>query len=227
MFSEKNKLYKKKNVAITDYSLNVLIAIKSPMLRMLKNKYKIEVLEKYWNEDKFEFFWSYEGDVMNEFIDIPRGVLKIEFNPQKMNEDTMGDLLRTVYEDVSQQAQVYDTQNTDLESFEFNDEQILRHTMTKFIDVIMSDDKLAELIYLNHLEKMIFDNVWVIQKELYTHKPLISVGEDMKDRNTLVKALERYQIEYDKYKDNPTLAGKFKRKIEELRRELKHYDKNT
>lgn len=226
VFKKKDKSFKESNVTDEDFSLNVLLAIKSPVLVMLKDEYRYKHLDRIWNKERqlFLFFQNYSGDVLSSLLDDTSGTVNVKFNPKTLTPEILSNIMKDVHETVIEQQKEFIENEKQDDAFTFSDEHITRYSIQKFFDYLFQDSKFTAMVFFNHLEKSLLDNVWIERKELYSHRPLIEVGEEMQDEKTVTKALEKTKTEYAKYKDNPALSGKFERKIKDLEQEMKNYE---
>ncbi len=205
-----------------DFCLHVSADIRSRLLQSVMKNEGSKWLAKMYNKDREAFVFN-SVFVYDDLADVMlknQPTMHIDIRTPTLTQKAIEDIMASIYKKLITRKDI-----EVVPKLEIQWEILIEELINRFIDHVFKDDGLVRYITTMHLVDSMVDKVEIKNYVLYNDLPLMDIGDDMKDRRTVEKALLKYQRDYEKYKDNPTLSQKFKLKIDELTSELDdHYN---
>lgn len=207
------------------------LQITSSYLVMLMNKFSIEELRKMYDykSNSFKFMSTFDGDNVKYILE-EDGILNVSIDVEKMVDvkTNLTDLLYEIKEKIIDRHVILNNEdyvnNLEEKVYNINHQRLIALSVAKFKQYITMVEQVATMLFLNHGENYLFDDLILSQSNIFNSTPLIEIGNDMMDKKTILKTLEKTNEKLDRYQNNPNLVAKYKAHKENLEKELQNHE---
>ncbi len=184
-----------------------------PMLRVFMNKTFNKTLRKMYNGNGFIYncvITSEElkendiGDYINFNIKVKKSDLNDDIH-KKIVKNT-SDLILSMWKTKRQYSPFPDVDFTLLEE----------HIIDKFYEYIMNDDKIVEFLTYSGIYDLPIIKIKLLNYQYIKGDPIIKEDNHMRDKQSVLKAIEVLKTEKSKFITSKELVVNFDKKIKEL-----------
>lgn len=218
----------KQNNVEKSYVLFAKFWVKSHVLEMLMKEHGSALLREMFDEKEDGFIYStiIYSPLLYSYMDYraPKSTITVKFNPSEMSQE----LSELIHDEVEDKLLEGHRRWTNIspqtpENVAINYEALEDLGIKRFISAVHKDQEISKAIFYNNMSHVLIFDMNIVSAEITEETPLIQENSEMESANEIKKALQRHKMEYEKFKNHPTLSIKIQKEIQRLEQSLENF----